>query len=364
MKVLFQSREDLFRNPGGDTVQLLKTKEYLEKLGISIDVSLDPEAELRGYDLIHLFDNSRVYRHLKNAKDRGKVVALSPIYWDVGEMDRERFAESTVKRWARRLLSLNNLFSAKLYNYLLRKGKVSEGYRENDLIEKQRYVLENADLLLPNSTAEMDLIQKEFQVTTAYRIIPNAVEPIFRDAKPDHFISSYRVHDFILCVGRIEFRKNQLRLLQALRDISTPIVFIGHQPDWSYYRRCRNVAQGNALFLGGIQQSELPSAYSAAKVYAQPSWFETPGLSCLEAAAAGCNLVVTSRGSTREYFGEYAWYCEPNNPHSIREAVLEALSKTKDRELSNYIQQNYTWESAAKKTLSAYELCLYKARKG
>ncbi len=361
---MFQSREDLFRSPGGDTIQLLKTKEYLEKLGLTIDISLNAEESLQGYDLIHLFNNSRVYQHLKNAKERGKVVALSPIYWDVGEMNKERFAGSTVRRWVKGLLSRNNFFSAKLYAYLLRKGKISEGYREADLIEKQRYVLKNADLLLPNSTAEMDLIRKNFLLPVSYRIIPNAVDPIFRDAKPDHFISSYRVRDFILCVGRIEFRKNQLRLLQALRGISTPIVFIGHHSDRSYYNRCRSVAGEKRLFLEGVQQRDLLPVYAAARVYAQPSWFETPGLSCLEAAAAGCSLVVTSRGSTREYFGEYAWYCDPGDPDSIREAVLGALNKPKDKGLSDYILQNYTWESAAKKTLSAYELCLDKARKG
>ena len=46
MKVLFQSRKTLFSAPGGDTTQILKTKEYLEKLGVEGEVSLELTPEV------------------------------------------------------------------------------------------------------------------------------------------------------------------------------------------------------------------------------------------------------------------------------------------------------------------------------
>ena len=51
MKVLFQTRTNLFDAPGGDMIQLLKTKEHLEKLGVEVDVSLEFELDLSKYDL-------------------------------------------------------------------------------------------------------------------------------------------------------------------------------------------------------------------------------------------------------------------------------------------------------------------------
>ena len=71
MKVLFQSRTNLFEAPGGDMVQMLKTKEFLEKLGVQIDISLDFEPDLSGYDLVHLFnlmEPQDIYRQMLNAK--------------------------------------------------------------------------------------------------------------------------------------------------------------------------------------------------------------------------------------------------------------------------------------------------------
>ena len=41
MKVLIQSRENFFEMPGGDTVQILKTKEQLEKF-IPLKIAIIP----------------------------------------------------------------------------------------------------------------------------------------------------------------------------------------------------------------------------------------------------------------------------------------------------------------------------------
>ena len=49
MKVLFQSRKTLYSAPGGDTTQLLKTKEYLEKLGVQVDISLELTPDVSSY---------------------------------------------------------------------------------------------------------------------------------------------------------------------------------------------------------------------------------------------------------------------------------------------------------------------------
>ena len=52
MKVLIQSRKNFYTLRGGDTVQLLKTKEELEKLGVDVDISLEYEPDLTEYDIV------------------------------------------------------------------------------------------------------------------------------------------------------------------------------------------------------------------------------------------------------------------------------------------------------------------------
>ena len=53
---------------------------------------------------------------------------------------------------------------------------------------------------------------------------------------------------------------------------------------------------------------------------------ETPGLSSLEAAAMGKNIVVTTKGDTYDYFEDYAFYCEPDDIESIKNALMINLS--------------------------------------
>ena len=92
MKVLFQSRKTLFSAPGGDTTQLLKTKEYLEKLGIEVDISLELEPDLREYDIIHVFNLMRpqdLFLQVRNAKRQGKKIALSTIYGPYTEYEKK-----------------------------------------------------------------------------------------------------------------------------------------------------------------------------------------------------------------------------------------------------------------------------------
>lgn len=75
-----QSRTNLFTCPGGDTIQLLKTKEYLENSGIEVDISIELEPDLSKYDIIHLFNLTRVqetFIQVKNAKKQNKPVILS-----------------------------------------------------------------------------------------------------------------------------------------------------------------------------------------------------------------------------------------------------------------------------------------------
>jgi len=81
---------------------------------------------------------------------------------------------------------------------------------------------------------------------------------------------------------------------------------------------------------------------------------ETPGLSSLEAGVMGCNLVITDKGDTKDYFGDYAFYCEPDSVESIRTALKKAFETPVNPALRQHILRNYTWEKTAEKTLDGY----------
>ena len=214
-------------------------------------------------------------------------------------------------------------------------------------------------MLLPNSNMELEWIRNTLMVDTRARIIYHGVEPIFFDADEKWFINKYGLSGFILCAGRLSPIKNQLSLIRAAGDLKIPIVLIGPVNNRDYAVKCAREAQGRVKYIPPMNQKELASAYHAAGVHVQPSWFETAGLSSLEAAAAGTPVAITAWGAAREYLKDKAAYVEPDSLDSIRAGIIAALKQNtasgKLEEIKEYIKDRFTWDKAARDTLDAYK---------
>ena len=366
MKVLMQSRVSLFKVPGGDTIQILKTKEYLEKLEIKVDISTELEPDLKGYDIIHLFNLIRpqeIYLQAKNAKSQGEKVVLSPIYVLYTEYDRK--GREGLARFLANLLELDQIEYLKV---LARAIKNKEFHRGTlTLLMKgyqrlQKKILNLIDLLLPNSQSEMNKIIKDLALKNfPYLVVPNAVDKnLFKDKDIKINKELEKFKNCVLCVARIEGRKNQLNVVRALRNLPYKLVLIGGiAPNHKrYFVQIKRDATKNIYILGRVDHHLLPQFYTLAKVHVLASWMETTGLSSLEAGIMGCNLVITDKGDTEEYFGNYAYYCEPDSVDSIRQAIIKAYESPINPELREHILENFTWEKTAEKTLEAYKKVL------
>ncbi|HEX6169318.1 MAG TPA: glycosyltransferase, partial [Chitinophagaceae bacterium] len=120
------------------------------------------------------------------------------------------------------------------------------------------------------------------------------------------------------------------------------------------------LATSNITFIQHVPQLDLIKFYRKAKVHILPSWFETTGLSSLEAATLGCNVVITDRGDAKEYLNKYAFYCDPALPESIFEAVAAASKAQVDPALAEMVKRNYSWKKAAEETYKVYKEVLVK----
>jgi glycosyltransferase involved in cell wall biosynthesis len=363
MKVLFQSRTTLFSVPGGDTVQILKTKEYLEKLGVPVDISIELAPDLSRYDLVHLFNLTRpqdILIQARNAKKQKKKIALSTIYGLYTEYDRQ--ARSGISKF------ISNSFPTSTLEYL---KTVARAIKNNELhkgtlqylicghSEAQREIISLVDVFLPNSKGEMKRVIEDFNVANqdTFVIVPNAVDTLLFNPEVT-FISNNicKYEDCILCVARIEGRKSQLNLVQAMKDLPYQLLLIGKPAPnhLDYYEKIKHEMGGNVHIIGQVEHHLLPQFYKAAKVHALISWMETPGLSSIEAGIMDCNIVVTDKGDPKEYFGDFAYYCNPHDVGSIRNALIKAYETPFNAEFRYHILQNFTWERAAEKTLEGY----------
>ncbi|HEY0432856.1 MAG TPA: glycosyltransferase family 4 protein, partial [Chitinophagaceae bacterium] len=216
-----------------------------------------------------------------------------------------------------------------------------------------RDVISSCACILPNSPGEDTRLRKQYGQSTKTYIVPNGINArVFR-----HDANAKKNPRLVVCAARIEGLKNQLNLIHALNDSEFTLVIAGAAApnQTKYLQECRRKAAANILFTGRLSENDVAGLLKTAKVHALPSWFETCGLSTLEAAAMGCNVVITDKGYTRDYFGDHAFYCNPADPESILSAVRSAAASESSVRLQQEIATRFTWEKAAEKTLQAYQ---------
>jgi glycosyltransferase involved in cell wall biosynthesis len=356
-KILFLSRASLFTIQGGDTVQILKTAEALRKLNVEIDLKLCNEKNIlySGYKFIHFF-NIRPVDMMLHIKKSNLPYVVSTIYVDHAKPAAQK-AEGTRDR-------ILNLFSSDAQEYIKTMAKailgkekiVSHSYIWKLHRRSVRWTLKNATELLPNSENEYKRLVSTYGVEKKYTVIPNAADiEMFKYCREDIMTKD---NSMVLCVARIEQRKNQLNLIKALNGTHFQLYIIGNPaPNHTgYYNECKRISSSNVHFIEAIAQEELVQYYKKAKVHVLPSWFETTGLASLEALFCGCNIVVTQYGDTGDYFDIADFvYCDPESVISIRQAVEQAASMEIDTRLIDLAMDKYNWEKTAEKTLSVYK---------
>jgi len=365
MKVLFQSRTSLYSAPGGDLVQMEKTREYLEKQGVKVDISLDYEPDLSGYDLVHVFnlmEPQDIYLQVMNAKRQGKKVVLSTIYGLYTEFERK--ARGGLFQRVANVLSPYQIGYIKTLVKSYSDKKMHKGVYK--MLFKGYYglmkeIVDNTSVFLPNSHSEMNRVATEFKIKNpAYFSVPNAIDKSVFDMLGGYSGKYDKYKDCIICAARIEGRKSTLTLVQAVNDSPYKLVLVGKEStnQKKFVEQVHKEAGPNIHFLGVLPHNELRELYHVAKVHALISWMETPGLSSLEAAAMDCNIVVTPKGDTYDYFGDYAYYCEPDDVPSIRRAIDAAYEADVNPELKEKVLRNYIWEKTAEETIKGYKLAL------
>ncbi len=363
MKVLFCVRHNFYQAPGGAQIQILKTKDYLEKLGVSCELTITPyNVDYNKYDIIHLTDLTWVYdniiylREIQKQNFKGKKV-LSTIYWPFDDYADK--GAPILQKMVFKLFGINGFERLKaIGKYFFQKDKIYLQGIRNSYIENQKKIVNSVDFLLPNSQMEIDELNKRLGLNqTNYIVANNAIDvSVFDEIINNN--NKEKEEKSIVFVARIDARKNQLSFLKAVYDTDYKIYFIGNPGpnSLSYYKKLKKMAdkRGNVVFISHIDQKEVFKYMLKAKVSVLTSWIETPGLVSIEAAYAGCNLVIANKGSVKEYFRDYAFYCEPDDIQSIKNAVNKAMNNNYDNSFKDIILSEYSWKNTAQQTLNAY----------
>lgn len=170
--------------------------------------------------------------------------------------------------------------------------------------------------------------------------------------------------DGYLCtLGRLEPRKNHVRLVEAFARLRTawPLIIVG-QRDFAYaavFERIRSLRlDGRVRILEDVDDESLPVVLRHARVMAYPSLAEGFGMPVLEAMASGVPVVTSNTTSLPEIAGAAAWLIDPTDVEALAEVLGRALAEpSADRaaRVARGLRQaaRFTWATAAANLLAA-----------
>ncbi|MCW4115830.1 glycosyltransferase family 4 protein [Aurantimonas sp. MSK8Z-1] len=172
-----------------------------------------------------------------------------------------------------------------------------------------------ADAVLAPSRSHAEALLEAYGTIAGLKVVPNAVRPVqvpTADKEP-----------FVLAAGRWwDEGKNAALLDSAAVGCRWPLLMAGSLGG----PNGQMVTPLHAQTAGVVSAFETRALMARASIFVAPSLYEPFGLAPLEAALAGCALVVTDIPIFHEIWDDAAVFVDPHDPEELRQ-VLDRLAE-------------------------------------
>jgi glycosyltransferase involved in cell wall biosynthesis len=207
--------------------------------------------------------------------------------------------------------------------------------------------LRNADCAVAPSAAFAEATRAAYDLPAPPVTVHNGRAPLpLPDVAP---------HDFAFTAGRLwDSGKNLATLDHAAAGIPIPLYAAGPErgPNGDA------IVLQHARALGTVSEEELARRLAARPIFVSAAYYEPFGLAVLEAAAAGCPLVLSDIPTFRELWGDAARFVPARDQRGFAEAVSEiagdALLRARMGEAAKARAARYTVDAMASKMLQIY----------
>lgn len=188
------------------------------------------------------------------------------------------------------------------------------------------------------------------------KYISEIVRDPHRDFRKEYGLSQNT--EIIVYTGRLIKEKGVFKLIRAVKDLSSKwdiCLFIAG--DGEEMDRVRSMEDEHIIPLGRLQFEEIVSLLGQADIYCFPTDYpEGFPTVVLEAAAAGCYVITTDRGGSRELICDesYGMILKNTDVDTIRQGIEYALQypeerKKAARKAEKKVNDMFTWDKTAEK---------------
>ena len=204
-----------------------------------------------------------------------------------------------------------------------------------------------ADVIAAPTRAMLDAIERHYDPPGPRLVIANGRR---RASAP-----AAAKEPFVLSAGRVwDEAKNIAALVRIAPSLRWPVVVAGHGSARS--------ANANVTTLGRVARTELDDLLARASIFTLPARYEPLGLGPLEAAQAGCALVLGDVPSLREVWDDAATFVPPDDDAALSNAlgglIEDGSLRSELGERARRHASRYSPERMAEGYLAAYSAAL------
>lgn len=214
---------------------------------------------------------------------------------------------------------------------------------------------------------------KNMGINNVFDISPGVDYDIFKPTA-NKVREKYKIQysKLLLFVGRFVPLKNLNFLITTFKELvkerkNVKLLLVGEGPLEKQTRTwVRKLKVGeHVIFVGRVENEELPQYYSAADIFVMSSTYENFSNAILEAMSCELPIVATKVGGIplQVKDGENGFLVKSDNIKQFKKAIITLLDNNslsiemgkRNREL---VKKRYSWSTSAKKLKEIYELIL------
>jgi len=225
---------------------------------------------------------------------------------------------------------------------------------------EHQLAIEQATTLIAITPNDAAAIADTFRIPkNRIQVVPVAVSAAYFETNAQLWRSEYGQEPFVLCVGAIQQRKNQLLLAKICNELRLALVLVGSSlpGEDAYAEEVRSAMTENQK-LGGrwlrCDDKVLASAYAACKIFVLLSAAETQPASVLQAMALQKPVLLANAPYAKSYPFDHLPRADTKNESEVKLALTNVWRGG----FSTFLPEEFTEPQVCKLLASIYSSAL------